>query len=140
MTPRLYWIHEDALNAEHPALSSCRETDCVCFVWDEEYLNSVGYSFKRLVFIYETLCELPVEVFQGKTVEVLLDRARTLGADTLCVPDTPSPTIQATIETLREHLTVEVVSEEPFVDLKRSPSLRRFFAYWKAARTQLMRP
>ena len=44
------------------------------------------------------------------------------------------------IQPLRSHLPVEVISEVAFVDLQRSPSLRRFFAYWKSARGQLMRP
>ena len=140
MTPRLHWLHEDALNAEHPAVSGLRGADRVCFVWDDEYLNAMDYSFQRLVFIYETLCELPVEIHRGETVGVLLQKAQEMGADILCVPASPNPKIQATIEALRHHLQVEVVDEEPFVEFRRPPSLRRFFAYWKSAKAQLMRP
>ena len=86
------------------------------------------------------LCELNAEIIRGSTAVALLSRAQASNASEIRVPDTPNPAIQATVESLRSHLPVEVIPEVPFVDLQRSPSLRRFFAYWKSARRQLMRP
>ena len=63
-----------------------------------------------------------------------------MAVNSIRVPDSPNPTIQANIEALRSNLTVEVISEEPFVDFDRPPNLRRFFAYWKSAKPHLMRP
>ena len=140
MTSRMHWIHEDALSHLHPALRGRTDADRVCFVWDDAHLEAMEYSFQRLVFIYETLCEMEVEIIRGDTVEVLLATARECGASTVRVPDSPTPALQAIIDALRPHLTVEVIAPPPFVELERPPSLRRFFAYWKSARSQLMRP
>ena len=140
MTKPLHWIHEDALNADHPAFQDLHEGERLCFVWDDEHLRDMGYSFQRLVFIYETLCELNAEILRGSTAEVLHSRAQASDASEIRVPDTPNPAIQAVVESLRANLSVSVIPEDPFVDLDRAPSLRRFFAYWKSARRQLMRP
>ena len=138
MSPRLYWLHEDALRAEHPVLQEARSEDTLCFVWDDAHLEAMGYSFQRLVFIFETLAELGVTIFRGKTDEVLLRQAQQLGTNSLQVPDTPNPALQDIIAALRSELHVEVIADKPFVILKRPPDLRRFFRYWKSARGQLM--
>ena len=140
MNTTLYWVHEDALSWSHPALSDRDPAAVVCFVWDDKHLESMAYSFQRLVFIYETLCEMGVEIVRGDIVATLVTAAKDCGADTICVADSPNPAIQSAIEALREALPVNVVPEEPFVSLDRAPSLRRFFAYWKSAKSQLMRP
>ena len=67
---QLVWLHEDALNAKHPVLHSTSNADLVCFVWDDEYLSAMEYGFQRLVFIYETLCEMGINVIRGDTVEM----------------------------------------------------------------------
>lgn len=140
MTSRMHWIHEDALSHLHPVLRGRTDADRVCFVWDDAHLAAMEYSFQRLVFIYETLCEMEVEIIRGDTVQVLLAGAQECNADTIRVPASPNPALQAFIDTLGSHLTVDVIAPSPFVALERPPSLRRFFAYWKSARSQLMRP
>ena len=140
MTRHIVWLHEDALSTQHPVLHGTNEADLVCFIWDDDYLAEMEYGFQRLVFIYETLCEMEIDLFRGNTVETLLEQARRVGADTIRVPESPNPTIQANIDALRYTLKVEVVPDEPFVHFERPPNLRRFFTYWKTAKTHLMRP
>ena len=89
-----------------------------------DYLAKMEYGFQRLVFIYETLCEMEIDLFRGNTVEILLEQARRVGADTIRVPESPNPTIQANIEALRYTLKVEVVPDEPFVHFERPPNLQ----------------
>ena len=140
MSATIYWVHEDALNGAHPALDGRDPAAPVYFVWDDKHLESMAYSFQRLVFIYETLCEMNIEIIRGDTVESLIALARDVGADTICVADSANPAIQALVDRLQASMAVRVVNDQPFVALDRPPSLRRFFAYWKSARTTLMRP
>lgn len=140
MSACVYWIHEDALSLDHPVLRDREKTDPACFVWDPAHLESMGYSFQRLVFIYETLAEMGIDVRQGHTSTVILALASEAGVDVVRVPESPNPAIQTAVSELSDHLTVEVISAAPFVDFERPPNLRRFFSYWKSARTHLMRP
>ena len=140
MSGHLYWVHEDALNLHHPALRCRTDTDPTCFIWDDTHLQAMGYSFQRLVFVYETLAEMNIAVLRGRTIETLVAHAHRVGADIVRVPDSPNPAIQSMVRELREHIHVEVLDAEPFVALDRPPNLRRFFSYWKSARPHLMRP
>ena len=138
MSSRLFWIHEDALSLTHPALSSRTEDDAVCFVWDDQHLQEMGYGFQRLVFIYETLCEMGIEVYRGNTADVLVEQARIIGADEVVVPSTVNPALLTTIKSIDPSLKVTVVESLPFVKSDGEPNLRRFFSYWKWARSDLM--
>ena len=69
MNDSLIWLHEDALCASHPVFSAAPSVCEAVFVWDDAYLQHAHYSLKRLVFLYETLCELPVTIIRGHTLE-----------------------------------------------------------------------
>ena len=140
MSARVFWIHEDAMSLNHPVFDEFIDGDVVCFVWDAEYLKAMGYGFQRLVFIYETLCEMGVEVLRGSTVDAVAERARLAEASVVHVPATLNPALQTKIDALRARVHVEEVADSPFVDFDRPPTLRRFFGYWKKARPYLMRP
>ena len=140
MEKRFVWIHEDALGNGHPVRQGAGSVDEVWFVWDEHYLHSMGYGAKRLVFIYETLCEMGVSIVKGRTATVLTRYAAHQGYDTIWVPESVNPALQAIIEELRAELRVEVVADTPLVQFERPPNLRRFFSYWKTAGPRLMRP
>ena len=140
MSTRVFWIHEDAMSRNHPVFEEFIEGDVVCFVWDAQYLKDMGYSFQRLVFIYETLCEMGVEIVRGSTVDAVAERARLAEASVVHVPATLNPSLQAKIDALRRRVHVEEVTDTPFVDFDRPPKLRRFYGYWKKARPYLMRP
>ena len=100
----------------------------------------MGYGFQRLVFMYETLCEMDIVILRGSTVAALSQEARRVGAHQIVVPETVNPALLNVVADLQTSVEVEVVAGRPFLTLDRKPSLRRFFAYWKSARPHLMRP
>lgn len=135
----LIWLHEDALRAEHPVFDAAGADSLVVFIWDDAYLQQMDYGFKRLVFIYETLVELPLTILRGNQFECL---ARLAGeADgRILVPATPNPRLQQTIEGLRRGFEVEVVEDTAFAPLTQEVELKRFFRYWNKARKVAMSP
>jgi len=135
----LIWLHEDALRADHPVFERAGPGSSACFIWDEAYLKQMDYGFKRLVFIYETLIELPLIIFRGDRFDCL-SRLAGEGSGRVLVPDTPNPALQQTINCLRRDFEVEVVADRPFVSLAREPDLKRFFRYWNEAHKIAMEP
>lgn len=135
----IIWLHEDALRDDHPVFDAAEPGAMVCFVWDDEYLQAMDYGFKRLLFIYETLLELPLAILHGNQVACLSALAGEHNGRIL-VPETPNPRLQQTIATLGENGRVEVVEDRPFVTLARAPDLHRFFRYWNTARKLAMTP
>ena len=121
MSNGIWWVHEKALFVPE------RKIQCV-HVWDEAYYQSRGYSLKRLVFIYETLCQMPVEIIQGDTQQVLSSYHQPV-----YVPRTADAPICESVEALNQHTTVHWVSKPEFVDVDESVDFPRFFRYWKQA-------
>ena len=140
MNDALIWIHEDALGALHPLSQGRDLTRESCFIWDESYLQAMGYGLHRLVFIYETLVELGVPIYRGDTTTTLVALARERGLERIHVAWSPNPRLQALTETLETRIEVERIFDVPFVDLPHPPKLRRFFAYWKSAKKRLLKP
>jgi len=131
---QLVWLHEDALNMDHPVLRRAGRDALVCFVWDDRYLQQMDYGFKRLVFIYETLCQMPLQIYRGDTVEVLSELAADQRTDSIHIPSTPNPVLQAIATRLQQRMNVETVEDAPFVRLNHDPDVKRFFRYWNKAR------
>ena len=136
----LIWLHEDALRQDHPVYSAAGEDIISCFFWDEDYLKEMDYGFKRLVFIYETLCELPVTILHDSTVEGLIRLAENKSCEKIYIPATPNPLLQKIIADLQHLLPVTVVEETPFVSLTKDLDAKRFFHYWKKAKKLAMQP
>lgn len=133
----IIWLHEDALRADHPVFAEAGPETPAWFVWDEAYLREMDYGFKRLLFIYETLIELPVTIVRGGYLESLPAlAARHDGL--IWVPETPNPSLKRTAARLSEDYDVNVIADTPFVKLPREPDLKRFFRYWKLARKPAM--
>ncbi len=128
--PNLFWIHEDFLNDQITA----QFDGCKFFVWDEEYFKTMNYSFKRLVFIYETLTEMQCEIYRGKTCDVIFELAQQNNLKEICCGVTPNPHLQKFMQELSKNLQVKLVNLPDFVVLSKQPSLRRFFNYWNVAR------
>ena len=63
MSKEIIWVHEKALNSN--LLADIDDNKKALFIWDNSYFQSRSYTLKRLVFIYETLCQLPVEIIQA---------------------------------------------------------------------------
>ncbi len=135
----LIWLHEDALRADHPVFAAAGSDSAAFFIWDEAYLREMDYGFKRLVFIYESLAELPVTILHGDQQSCIRQLARERGGRVF-VPVTPNPLLQTGIEQLQTDLEVEVVADTPFVSLASEPDLKRFFRYWNKARKPAMLP
>ena len=134
----ILWVHEDALRSNHPAYSGFDLATAGCFVWDDAYLQKMNYGRKRLVFIYETVCELNIPIYRGDTVSILKELAQNQGADEVRMAETPNPELNKVARDLSEVMKVHVESDESFVALEREPSLKRFFGYWKKARPILL--
>ena len=135
----LVWLHEDALRSNHPVFDVAGPGSRAVFVWDDAYLQQMDYGFKRLVFIYETLLELPLSIVRGDLVDCLSQMACQHGGRIL-VPETPNPRLQGITAQLCREFEVEVVADQPFVILAREPDLRRFFRFWNSARKAAMTP
>jgi hypothetical protein len=136
MTP-IVWIHGDALRPSNPALITYPDAPAV-FVWDDELLTKYGLSFKRIVFMYEALLELPVTIYRGNVVEHVTAFARLHNADTIVTSGTPAPRFAAICQQLRRTHTVEILAEPAFVDVPASTDVKRFSRYWQVAKPKLL--
>lgn len=121
----LQWIHFDALDPAwlHPAHPA------VCIL-DDAYFEHAGWGLKRLVFIYETLLEMPqVDIYRGPTLDLLTS----FGAPIATV-DSPDPWLRHQFDALRARGIELTIHPAPsFVNLPPHTDLRRFARYWKKA-------
>lgn len=129
MSASLVLLHEEALRMTHPVFSAAPLNTKAIFVWDDTYFKKMSYTLKRLVFIYETLLEMPIDIYQGETLSVI----KTIGPTEVFVPASANPEIARVMKEISLLTKVEIVSDEPFVKLKNQTDLKRFFQYWKTA-------
>lgn len=129
MTEALIWLHEEALRVTHPIFKAAPQATKAIFVWDDKYLQALNYSLKRLVFVYESLCELPIDIIRGETVSVIKE----LSPAKLYVPFSNKPHIVSVIESLKLITTVEIIQDEEFAKIGDGADLKRFFKYWSQA-------
>ena len=129
MNVPLIWLHEEALSMTHPVFKVAPERTKAVYVWDDGYFRQTNYSLKRIVFIYETLCEMPVDIIQGNTLDVI----RQLAIPTLYIPATNNPLIVNIIASLEPTVSLKIVEDEAFVIIKKPIDFRRFFQYWNKA-------
>jgi hypothetical protein len=130
---RLIWLHEDCLRATHNVLAHAPDTKAV-FIWDDAYMNAMHYGLKRRVFIYESLCELPVDIYAGDTQTLLAG----FGAQEIITGKTPNPALKEIMNGLhaQDGVKVTTLADAPFVQMDSPPDLRRFFKYWNKAKKQ----
>ena len=126
MNKALIWLHEDALRMTHPIFNLAPQPAEILFIWDNDYLKKMDYSFKRLVFIYESLCELPIKIIEGNSL-ALLDRHP---ATHIFVPSTTNPLLRNMITALADKKLVITAHDEPFVKLESKSIDKRFFQFW----------
>ena len=134
-------LHEDALRSSHPifnnetkSLSAHNNWEKPVFIWDPDYFSDAGYSFKRLVFIYETLSALSVDIYYGKMNDVIIQLIQEKALTNLFIPETPNPQLRQFINYASTLVPTHVIDDEAFVSLDRSPDLGRFFRYWNKAK------
>jgi hypothetical protein len=129
MTQSIIWLHDEALRVTHPVFSAAPLGTKAVFIWDDTYLKSTEYSLKRLLFIYETLCTLSIDIIHGDTLTTL----KLLGAFSLYVPNSQNYFIQNIISELSAVMEVHTIQDEPFVSMSKIKNFTRFFQYWKHA-------
>ena len=135
MSNAVIWLHTEALRADHPVFTSAPKDARAVYVWDGAAFKKAGYSLKRLVFIYETLIELPVEILAGDTTSVLAE----LTPDKLYVPYSPLPYVADVLGAL-EGIETETIKDPPFATVPEAISYTRFFKYWNKAEKTALQP
>jgi len=133
--PAIIWIHGDCLSPRNPIWAEYPRVPAV-WVWDEELLQAWGISFKRLVFIYECLVELPLEIRRGNVIAELNCFIQAHQAHEVITNPSPSPRFQAICQGLSVPVRLIVLPE--FVKLPENPDLKRFSRYWNVAKPQLL--
>lgn len=135
MSESIIWLHDSALRLTHPVFKTAPENSKRIYIWDDEYLKSENYSLKRLVFIYETVCSLEVEIIRGDTKSILSQFD-----SKIYVAATPNITLQTIISDFAKTKSVIVVPEEQFVVIKSNKEFSRFFNYWSQAKNSVFTP
>jgi hypothetical protein len=128
----LILLHEESMRMTHPVFRAAPKGVQVIYVWDDAYLKSTNYSLKRLIFIYETLCEMEVNIFRGNTCSILQE----MNPSIVYIPSTNNPLLLEMIKSVREAFTIGMVDDEPFVFLNNSMVYKRFFQYWSKAKNR----
>ena len=126
MNPALICLHEDALRITHPIFNVAPIGTKAIYVWDDEYLRRANYSLKRLVFIYETLCDLPVDVVRGATRTVVMAMTPAM----LYVPATNNPSLLSLFAGISPATPLTFVDDDIFAVMEKTSEARRFFQYW----------
>jgi hypothetical protein len=130
----ILWIHEDCLNPASPLFTRYPEAPAL-FVFDEGALPA---SLKQVLFLYECLLEMRVEIRRGDPMRELLEFAEARGATRIAAMRTPDPRRLALLERLRLHLEVEILDPPEFLSKDRTYPLKRFSAFWKAVENQVL--
>lgn len=129
MAEPIIWLHEDALRQSHPVFKAAPPNARAIHIWDDAYLQAAGYSLKRLVFIYETLCALPLDIIRGDMAAVLSDSS----IGDIYVPLSSNPAVEKIIEAVSREKKLTVVEQEAFVTISKPKDFTRFFQYWGKA-------
>jgi hypothetical protein len=136
MTNPVIWVHGDCLRPTNPALEHTPSAPAL-FVWDDELLAQYHISLKRLVFMYEALLEMPVTIMRGNVPEQVCAFAEQHAASHIITTHSVAPRFADHLQHIRRRYRVEVLKEEPFVDIPIHTDIRRFSRYWVAAAKSL---
>ncbi len=130
----IVWINPDCLSSENPALRRFPDVPAI-FVFDEPEIERTGMTLKRIVFQYECLLEMPVEIRKGDPVEHLLGFARSHKAKRVITTESPDPRVAEIAEALGRTLRFDVLPLDPFLEIEPNITfdLKRFSRYWRTA-------
>ena len=129
------WVHGDTLNPEGPALSAYKDAPAI-WVWDEELLESYNITLKRLIFIYESLLELPVKIRRGDVASQVTAFAKEHKATVIATTPSPSPRFDQIKQKLEQDFSVQVFPEAPFISPTKPLDLRSHAKYWWPTKSQ----
>ena len=122
-------LHEKSLRIPNTIIERLTEETKVIYVWDDEYYKNRGYSLKRLVFIYESLCTLPVQILRGNAAEILTS----FNPKKVLIPFTADTGLTKMSENLSRRFNVEIIKDDLFCEVNFDFETKRFFKYWKRA-------
>ena len=126
------WVHGDCLRPGNPALVAAPGAPAI-FVFDDDLLDRSGVTFKRIVFLYECLLELPVTIRRGDVAGQVLAFAREHDAERVLTTPSPAPRFAEIGRTIDATLPLTVIPDVPFLAWDGHLDLRRFSRYWKVA-------
>ena len=127
---QLLYIHEKGLGDNQPIFSRMTADSKALFIWDDDYFKKRNYSLKRLVFIYETLISMPVEIVHGKTSEIVKE----IAPKKVITTYTTDPELRRLIREMSKELELEFVYPDAFVHIDDKFDFTRFFKYWNKAK------
>ena len=131
---KLIWVHADCLHRQSAAYRAHPDAPSI-FVWDDAEMQRVGFSLKRIGFIYECLLDLPVTIRRGDPVSEVQRFALELQCSGVVTMASPDPRLIAQTD----ELSAEILSQEPFVEVKGRIDLARFSRYWRKVEDALTR-
>ena len=131
----LFYIHDKALGSDCSIFSRTNSETKAVFIWDDYYFKQRGYSLKRLVFIYETLCSMPVDIIYGTTGDVI----NMLAPKKIITSFTADLPIQKIFKDISKQFELEFVYQPSFSQIDDSFEFKRFFQYWNKARKSALR-
>ena len=129
MADKLLLVHDKALRSGLDVYEASESFKAV-HIWDDEYYRTQRYSLKRLVFIYETLLDLPLEIIHGNTLDIL----NKLNVDHIVTPYSSDQALKNLFSKIEKIKTVHYLFETSFVHLDRTVEFKRFFKYWNQAK------
>ena len=122
-------LHEKSLRIPNTIVDRIKKDTKVVFVWDDEYYKNRGYSLKRLVFIYETISKLPVQILRGDTLQILTS----YNPKKVLISFTADTGLTRLSQSLSRSFNVEIIKDDLFCEEDFSFETKRFFKYWKKA-------
>ena len=136
MSELIVLLHEKSLRIPDAVVDRLEKDTRVIYVWDDAYYKNRGYSLKRLVFIYETLSKLPVQILRGDTIQIL----GSFNPKKVLIPFTADIGLTKLSQSLSRSFNVEIVRDDLFCEEDFSFETKRFFKYWeKAEKTVFLR-
>lgn len=132
----IVWVHGDSLSESSAALSSYPGAPAI-FVFDNQLITDYRLSFKRIVFMYECLLEMPVIIRRGDIAEQVLAFAREHDATHIATTRTPSPYFGQIVAKLEKQMAVKIFEEPPFAR-DQHYDLGRFSRYWSKAQASVL--
>ena len=130
MSDLIVLLHEKSLRIPDVVVDRLEKDTRVIYVWDDAYYKNSGYSLKRLVFIYETLSKLPVQILRGDTIQIL----GSFNPKKVLIPFTADIGLTKLSQSLSRSFNVEIVRDDLFCEEDFSFETKRFFKYWKKAK------
>ena len=115
MADKLLLVHDKALRSCLDVYEASESFKAV-HIWDDEYYRSQKYSLKRLVFIYETLLDLPLEIIHGNTLDILSGE----NSDHIVIPYSGDQVLKTLFSKIEKIKTVQYLFETSFVNLDRT--------------------